>query len=431
MRSITLKLIIAFLCISLVTALVIVITTQQSTDREFNQFLLSNDRNTVLIFFTDYYAENQSWDGLSASSTELLQELKIPLDDKGHLPFTLTNSNYNVILASGMYRTGDTLLTIDQDRSIPIEYEGKPVGYLDIRAPMPFPEPSRDRFIERMQLNLFIVGSAAILLSLALGFFFSRLITRPIRELTAAAMEVSKGNLNQRVGIRSKDEIGQLSIVFNEMTEKLDKLLKSQKRMTADIAHELRTPISIILGHAEGIHDGVIPSSPETMEIIREESIRLEHLVNDLRMLALSDAGELELKQMSRSPKAIIDQTYDHFHYQANARGISINKSIANDLPEILMDMDRMTQVFSNLMENAIRNTPSGGEITLRAATTNDIVELSVEDTGYGIAKEDLEKIFDRLYRTDQSRERDKGGTGLGLALGQNDRGTTRRKDPC
>jgi signal transduction histidine kinase len=306
---------------------------------------------------------------------------------------------------------------LDQIRSLPIEYEGNPVGYLDIRSPMPIPEPARDRFIQRMQLNLLIVGSAAILLSLGLGFFFSRFITKPIRELTIAAQEVSNGNLNQRVQIHSRDEIGQLSIVFNVMTDKLDKLIKSQKQMTADIAHELRTPISVILGHAEGIHDGVIPSTPETMEIIREESIRLEHLVNDLRMLALSDSGELELKQMSHPPKSIIDQTYDHFHYQVQARGISLNKMIADKLPEILVDMDRMTQVFSNLLENAIRNTPSGGEITLRAVQFNDVVELSVEDTGYGIEKEDLEKIFDRLYRTDQSRKKDKGGTGLGLAL--------------
>ncbi len=417
MKSITLKLIIAFLCISLVTALVIVITTQRSTDREFNQFLLSSDRNTITDLFTSYYAENQSWQGLTTDSSSIINALKIPPDDKGNLPFTLTDANYEVILAGGMYRPGDILLTIDQNRSLPIKYNGINVGFVDIRSPMPVPEPARDRFIQRMQLSLLIGGSAAILLSLGLGFFFSRFITKPIRELTNAAQEVSNGNLNQRVQIHSRDEIGQLSIVFNDMTDKLNKLIKSQKQMTADIAHELRTPISVILGHAEGIHDGVIPSTPETMEIIREESIRLEHLVNDLRMLALSDAGELDLKQMSQLPKSIIDQTYDHFHYQVQARGISLNKMIADKLPEILVDMDRMTQVFSNLLENAIRNTPTGGEITLRAVQYNDVVELSVEDTGYGIEKEDLEKIFDRLYRTDQSRKKDKGGTGLGLAL--------------
>jgi two-component system, OmpR family, sensor histidine kinase BaeS len=418
MKSITFKLILAFLCISLVTVLVVVITSQRSTDREFNQFLLTNDQETITKLFTNYYTENQSWKGLAQAAPGMMADLKIHLDNNGRLPFTLTDASYNVILAGGMYRTGDVLLSIDQSRSYPIQFNGNNVGYLDIRTPIPVPQPARDLFIQRMRLNMIIFGSAAILLSLVLGFIFSRIISSPLRELTTAAMEVSKGNLNQKVRIRSRDEIGELARVFNEMTEKLDNLLKSQKQMTADIAHELRTPISVILGHAEGIHDGVIPASPETMEIIREESIRLEHLVNDLRMLALSDAGELELKLMLHAPSSLIDQAYDHFNYQAQSYGVTLSRKVTSDLPEVLIDMDRMTQVFSNLLENAMRNTPSGGEIILGAAADgNNAVELTVTDTGYGIKKEDLEKIFDRLYRTDQSREKDKGGTGLGLAL--------------
>ena len=148
--------------------------------------------------------------------------------------------------------------------------------------------------------------------------------------------------------------------------------------MTADIAHELRTPISVILGHAEGIHDGVIPASPETLEIIREESIRLEHLVNDLRMLALSDAGELELKPNSHAPAELIDQAFEHFTYQAQARGITLNRNVAADLPEILVDTDRMSQVLCNLMENAIRNTPAGGEIILGASIADEKMKLNL-----------------------------------------------------
>lgn len=418
MKSITFKLILAFLCISLITVLVVVITTQRSTDREFNQFLLANDQQTVTKIFTDYYAENKSWDGLPNAAAGILSELKIPVGNGERLPFTLTDANYEVILAGGMYQPGDILLTIDQSRSLPIQFNGKDVGYLDIRTPIPAPRPASDLFIRRMRINMIIIGAAAVLLSLVLGFIFSRIISSPLRELTNAAKEVSNGNLNQKVRIRSRDEIGELARVFNEMIEKLDKVLKSRKQMTADIAHELRTPISVILGHTEGIHDGVIPASPETLEIIREESIRLEHLVNDLRMLALSDAGELGLILIRQSPSSLIDQAYEHFNYQAQSHGVKLSRKVASDLPEILIDMDRMAQVFSNLLENALRNTPSGGEIILGAAPDGtNAVELTVTDTGSGIKKEDLEKIFDRLYRTDQSREKDKGGTGLGLAL--------------
>ena len=313
MKSITFKLILAFLCISLITVLVVVITTQRSTDREFNQFLLANDQQTVTKIFTDYYAENKSWDGLPNAAAGILAELKIPVGNGERLPFTLTDANYKVILAGGMYQPGDILLTIDQSRSLPIQFNGMDVGYLDIRTPIPAPRPASDLFIRRMRINMIIIGAAAVLLSLVLGFIFSRIISSPLRELTNAAKEVSNGNLNQKVRIRSQDEIGELARVFNEMIEKLDKVLKSRKQMTADIAHELRTPISVILGHTEGIHDGVIPASPETLEIIREESIRLEHLVNDLRMLALSDAGELELKLELHAPSSLIDQAYEHF----------------------------------------------------------------------------------------------------------------------
>ena len=388
MKSITLKLILAFLCISLVTVLVVVITTQRSTKGEFNKFLLASDRMTITNMFTSYYAQNKSWEGVASAAPVMITQMNIPMDDKNHLPITLANKDYLVILGGGMYQPGDKLLTIDQMQSLPIQYSGNNVGYLDIRSPMPAPGPSRDLFIQRMQVNLIIIGLAAILLSLILGLIFSRIISRPIRELTAAAKEVSNGNLDQNVRIHSSDEIGELAKVFNEMTKKLDNLLKSQKQMTADIAHELRTPISVILGHAEGIHDGVIPASPETLEVIREESIRLEHLVNDLRMLALSDAGELELKPNSHPPAELIDQTFEHFTYQAQAHGISLNRIVPDNLPEILVDADRISQVLSNLMENAIRNTPSGGQITLSANIVDKkFVELTVSDTGYGIAK--------------------------------------------
>ena len=141
MKSITLKLILAFLCISLITVLVVVITTQRSTDREFNQFLLSSDQLTITNLFTSYYTENKSWDGVAKAAPVMMTELKIPLDEKNHLPFTLTNQDYYVILGGGMYQPGDTLLSIDQMRSLPIQYLGNNVGYLDIRSPMPVPEP--------------------------------------------------------------------------------------------------------------------------------------------------------------------------------------------------------------------------------------------------------------------------------------------------
>ena len=191
--------------------------------------------------------------------------------------------------------------------------------------------------------------------------------------------------------------------------------------MTADIAHELRTPISVILGHAEGIHDGVIPATPASIEIIRSEAIRLEQLVNDLRVLALADAGELDLNNLPVDAGMIVDQVYDLFQLQAQGKGIQLSHSIEAGLPQIEVDANRIVQVLSNLVENALRHTPPQGEVKICVGTTShEFVEFTVSDTGEGIPPEDLEKVFDRLYRTDRSRQRDKGGSGLGLALAKN-----------
>jgi signal transduction histidine kinase len=211
--------------------------------------------------------------------------------------------------------------------------------------------------------------------------------------------------------------MGELAKVFNEMTARLKSAMDSRKQMTADIAHELRTPISVILGHAEGIHDGVLEPNSETIEIIRGEAIRLERLVGDLRTLALTDSGELQLFRGLFSPARLLEDVRDLFQFQANAKDISLVIDAEPDLPQVDIDTNRMMQVFSNLMDNAIRSTPGGGSIRLTADLQGDGILFGVHDTGSGIPVTDLERVFDRLYRTDQSRIRDTGGSGLGLSI--------------
>jgi signal transduction histidine kinase len=223
--------------------------------------------------------------------------------------------------------------------------------------------------------------------------------------------------LTQQVKVRSKDEIGDLTRVFNEMLTRLNALLQSRRQMTADVAHELRTPLSIILGHAEGMHDGVLPVTVETVEIIRQEAIRLDGLVNDLRVLALSDAGELELHRGMAALAPLLEQAVERHALAASQKKVHLAANLPDGLPELLLDTNRMLQVFGNLLGNALRHTPAGGQITVSAARLVDKVEIRVTDSGEGIPPDELEKVFDRLYRTDRSRKREKGGSGLGLAL--------------
>jgi signal transduction histidine kinase len=217
--------------------------------------------------------------------------------------------------------------------------------------------------------------------------------------------------------VRSRDELGELAQAFNKMSSELSRSINTRKQMTADIAHELRTPLSLILGHAEAVHDGVLPPSTENFEIIREEAARLEHLINDLRILSLADAGELSMQFETVEPQRLIQEVAGLYQFQAQKKNISVKLEIDPDLPDIQVDPGRMTQVLTNILDNALRHTPEGGSITLAARKVEDMVELSVQDTGPGLSIEDADRIFERLYRADPSRYREDGGSGLGLAI--------------
>jgi signal transduction histidine kinase len=416
-RSILLKMIFAFLVVSLITVGLLVVSASYNTGKVFDTYLMEKDQESITSHFTQYYTKHGSWEGVSSTLASLYTNLKVTEGDAIHPSFSLADNHEIVIISSGYYKAGDQLLQNDKKDSQVITIDGKVTGYLILRRPMPRPFPGPNGFIERVNTSLMLSGLAALAFSLLLGIVISRIFTRPIRELTDAARKVANGNLNQHVEVRSNDELGELTVVFNDMTVKLSQLIESRKRMTADIAHELRTPISVILGHAEGIHDGVLDASPETIEIIRHESIRLEKLVNDLRVLALSDAGDLKLSPQPSSPIQLMQTVQDIFKYKAQSKEIELVLDHPVQLPDVMIDTDRMVQVFSNLVENALRVTPRGGIIRLAASEQDHQVDMVVSDTGPGLPDGESELIFDRLYRTDQSRQRDQGGSGLGLAI--------------
>jgi len=250
--------------------------------------------------------------------------------------------------------------------------------------------------------------------------FLSRSLTRPIRELTRATHAVSEGDLSQQVPVRSNDELGELAQAFNKMSSELSRSINTRKQMTADIAHELRTPLSLILGHAEAVHDGVLPPTPENFEIIREEATRLEHLVNDLRVLSLADAGELSINLQLVEPQRLLQDVVSTYQYQAQRKNVTLELELDAPLPTIEVDPGRMTQVLTNILDNALRHTPEGGKIVLSAREVGHQIELAIQDSGPGLRPQELQRIFDRFYRTDTSRQRDgsvPGGSGLGLAI--------------
>jgi two-component system sensor histidine kinase BaeS len=411
MRSITIKLILSFLVIGLISIAMIVLLARQNTQTEFNRFVADRRGQDLVTELANFYKINNSWNGVEAAIASSAAHFTEGAS------FTIADENGLALFEGGGYHTGDLIPENELQFGVPISVDGKTVGVL-IMEHIPFPgNPREEEFIQRVNLLLLYSGLGASLVALLLGIFLSRTISRPIRELTRATHAVSEGDLTQQVPVRSKDEIGELSRAFNKMSAELSRSVNARKQMTADIAHELRTPLSLILGHAEAVHDGVLPPSPENFEIIREEAVRLEHLVDDLRILSLADAGELTIQPQTISPERLLQEVANLYRFQVQTKDLTLDLDIVPPLADLEVDPGRMTQVLTNILDNALRHTPTGGRVTLAARGTLNGVELSVCDTGPGLPAADLPRIFDRFYRADESRQRGDGGSGLGLAI--------------
>lgn len=264
-----------------------------------------------------------------------------------------------------------------------------------------------------------LVAIIAGLLTLAVTttVIVARQILRPVGLLTAATERMKNGNLNERVPVRSTDELGQLSESFNSMASSLEEADKLRKRMTSDIAHELRTPLSNIRGYLEAAQDGVAPLTTSLIDSLHEDTLLLQALVEDLQELTQAEAGRLQLELASTDVADLLTSVANAHRARANTAGVEIGL-VLEPVGRAELDARRMRQVVTNLVENSIRHTQPGGKITvgvLRCATGN--LQVTVTDTGSGIATEHLPHLFDRFYRVDSSRNRATGGSGLGLAI--------------
>jgi two-component system OmpR family sensor kinase/two-component system sensor histidine kinase BaeS len=233
-----------------------------------------------------------------------------------------------------------------------------------------------------------------------------------------AADAVAEGDLGVRVEESEPGEFGRLARSFNRMVEELERSDRQRRNLTADVAHELRTPLHIIQGNLEGVLDGVYEPTDDHIQATLEETRQLSRLVEDLRTLSLAEAGQLPLVLEALDVAELLADVHTSFSGQAEVAGIDLRVEIDGDLPAITGDVGRLDQVFGNLIANAIRHTPSGGSITLQAEPIKDGVRIDVCDTGEGIPADDLPHVFDRFWKGDRSRSRTGGaGSGLGLAI--------------
>ena len=265
-------------------------------------------------------------------------------------------------------------------------------------------------------LGLGIIGG--LLLASAIGVFLANSALSPIDHMTQAAREIAhSGNLSRRIDSpRTKDEVERLATTFNEMLGRIEELFRVQQRFVADVSHELRSPLTTIRGNLDLLKRGAtedVTARQESLNAIDSESARMQRLVQDLLLLAQADAGVSIQKQSIELDSLLLD-VYRHAKLSANGVKVSLGSW---DQAQVLGDADRLKQLFINLIDNAVKYTPNGGEVTVSLERDTDWARISIADTGVGIPEQDLPKIFDRFYRVDKARSREKGGTGLGLAI--------------
>jgi len=273
-------------------------------------------------------------------------------------------------------------------------------------------------FLGAVRNSLWLAALVAILTGVALGFFFSRLISGPMKQLTLAARKVATGDFSQRVSAKTDDEIGEVSIAFNTMAEQLEEKEKSRRQLLADIAHELRNPLSIIQGNLEAWLDRVITPTSDQVASVYDETVLLSRLITDLRDLSLAEAGQLKMYQNATELGEFIFTEIASVQTRCREKQISISADLPTGLPLVLIDKDRVRQVLHNLVDNALRYTPARGKIKIGAEYKKPgWVTVTVSDTGAGISRKDLPHVFDHFYKADPSRQRGHGGAGIGLAM--------------
>ncbi len=260
-------------------------------------------------------------------------------------------------------------------------------------------------------------GLLAVAIALLLTFFLSRRILAPVKALSDAAREFGKGNFSRRVELKTRGEVGELAQSFNSMAENLENTERLRRNMVADIAHELRTPLSNLGGYLEAINDGVIKPDEKAFRSLNEEAQTLSRLIDDLQELSMADAGELKLIKQPQDIARLIEETVTALQPKAAAKGLAMSTDLPDKLPKLNVDSHRIRQALHNLLDNATAHTGKGGQIKIAARHHNDEVDISVADTGEGIPPEDLPMIFERFYRVDKSRTRSTGGSGLGLTI--------------
>lgn len=446
MNRLWVRLTLAFALVILVTVGAIALLADLTAGQVFRQYLSYSDIaqfQNLKDHLAEYYVENGGWQGVDG----FLRQVRIvPAPMSGQMPgrrpgtiawgdnrffLILADADGQVVSDGPRGQPGRKLSHDEEAAAQEIMVGDTVVGQLVIVRPMQSAifGPLERAFVTRLRWLLVAGALLAGALGVLLGVVLSRSLTAPLRRLATAARAVADRDFSRRVRAEGSIEMAEVAEAFNEMTEALESSERQRQNMVADVAHELRTPLSVVQGSLRAILDDVYPLDKTEISRLYDETRLLSRLVDDLRELALADAGQLRLSLSPVDLAAEIQATTDSMALAAEAQSVTLSADVPDRLPLVQADPDRLAQVLRNLLVNALRHTPVGGSVTVMAAQASSEVEIAVSDTGEGIAPQDLSKVFERFWRADLARARTEwsrqgsgyvrwtGGSGLGLSV--------------
>jgi signal transduction histidine kinase len=420
------RLILSFVLIVLVAVVSMALIARQTTAVQVRTFMFRGGMSGtegLVGRLEDYYAANGSWQGVDSLISESMHAGQGRMRGMQGMAMNqrlrVADAD-GIIIADSAAEPQGSLDTSQMELAIALYDKNKRVGYLLPEGATAFSQADETRLVSSLNQAAWsaalIAGGVALLLALLLVYQFMR----PVRTLTLATSKIASGDLSQRVPAGGRDELGQLATTFNHMADSLQAAENSRRAMTADIAHELRTPLAVQRAHLEALLDGVYPMEPDYLAQVLEQNHLLTRLVDDLRTLALADSGQLELVKYPVNLTELVARILDRFSPQAMARQVQLDLQdppADKRLESVALDPGRVEQILGNLLANALRYTPDGGKISLELGTAGSNAVIRVRDSGPGVPSKALPRLFERFYRADKSRSRQEGGSGLGLPI--------------
>ncbi len=429
------KIFLGFLLAALVVLALTTGITRWSFERGFLNYVNENEAEAlrqIALTVAGAYGDEGNWKSLENDRDRWLELMAPPgTAGSGSIPQGIGLSHDGAAVSRDPLAISPRIAVLDDagnrlfgpppgdtpQRTEPIVFRGEVVGSLHLN-PLETLARDLDQQFSQQQVR-WIYGTAvfALLLAGVLAIVFSRQIISPIAELTRGTQELAEGRFEKRLEARSSDELGGLATNFNVLAETLERNQQAQRRWIADISHELRTPLSVLRGELQAVEDGVRAFDEATRKSLSGEVERLTKLVNDMYQLSVADVGALRYRRVVADVGQVLESTVEMFEPRIRDAGLELETRFPRGPLEALIDVNRLGQLFTNVLENTVRYTDRGGRVRVACAQRGKNIAVSIEDSAPTVPADSLPRLFERLYRVETSRGRQTGGAGLGLAI--------------